>query len=772
MATAQSSPRRFTTSDTICWTALLLVAFLVAVGACAYSQSQPMAVPAGGIVFPLSDPPQPVPSASVARISGTAGARTKYYWVVSNTLMGQSVPAGPYTLQGAPTVYGSGAGQGAVVINWTAVPGASSYDVLRTNESVPPIGACNCAVATAVTGTTATDTLETRLSYTLSPINAGAAAINLANQVTGPGTNALNINGSPIAGGMTCTGTGLSQVCTMVGGLTNGSTNWILNAAGYGGADWVAKVNATAAALPQGGTVWIPRTLAGTATSGALNIPGNVALWFDAGQFKTASAVNITGSQIDVHGVYGATALQFTGATDGVVWNVTGYPNWVRISNITLQTLNPAGGAALRIDGSTTFVPTDFHMDHVNILGGILNTGGTGRWAYAIHHINLQYSDFVDVRVAGAYTVGMYTGGSEVNSYKNVFFYSNDATPPTRCIDSETATLGGITYPSSGTFDGGGCFGTFSGSAVYGAGLGVLQFNYFTTDVPGGTETDGAYIVANNQIMTFTAPQMAASVLVENGGILQSFGGQVGDITIANTAGWYYIAGTSYNSLTANNMPGCTAGNATWAGTITNSIGCGKMSIADVTNSAQMEFFYSGSLLAGLGSSSFNLFNGTTIQMGPNTGLDTFIVRQGSGHVQLGGPGGYGVGGNLESQTLTIGSSAGTQPIITAGSGAPSGSCVASSEYHRTDTSAVYLCNGGTWALQNPATTYRAGYSSSTASTQAITFSTPMSCTGNPIVNATGINGSVNVATSSISNNGFTVNTSGVTFNWTAFCAQ
>jgi hypothetical protein len=201
MMNSQTTARRFTRLDIAGWTAFLLALFLVAVVTCAHGQSQPWQAPAGGVQFPLSNPPQPVPSASVARISGSSGTRTMYYWVVSNSLMGQSNPSGPYVLQGAPTAYGGAPGQGSVVVNWWPVFSVNSYDVLRTTTPTPPIGACGCAVATAVTSTSVTDASEATNSYTLAPVNAANYAITLTNIGYGFGASVLAANGTPLGGG-------------------------------------------------------------------------------------------------------------------------------------------------------------------------------------------------------------------------------------------------------------------------------------------------------------------------------------------------------------------------------------------------------------------------------------------------------------------------------------------------------------------------------------------------------------------------------------------
>lgn len=138
---------------------------------------------ASGHLYLLPINPMPmVPSGTAFPNQGT-GTTSYFYWVVSNDVDNAitSIPSGPYVTRIGPA---SLAANQSIQVQWqsftlpltygtTATPpnfpittSHVTYDVLVTSSDVPPSGACNCAIATGVTGSTAKDT-GTRLPYTV-----------------------------------------------------------------------------------------------------------------------------------------------------------------------------------------------------------------------------------------------------------------------------------------------------------------------------------------------------------------------------------------------------------------------------------------------------------------------------------------------------------------------------------------------------------------------------------------------------------------------------
>jgi hypothetical protein len=137
--------------------------------------------------IPLLDVPQKVPNASVF-VSGNPGPATYFYWIVTNTIVGASSPAGPFQLSNAPnTLSGSNFNQ----ISWANVLGAVSFDVLRTSTPAPPVGACNCAVATAVAGSSVNDQANSLNAYTVNTFDPSTVLWTITNESSAAGVSQI-----------------------------------------------------------------------------------------------------------------------------------------------------------------------------------------------------------------------------------------------------------------------------------------------------------------------------------------------------------------------------------------------------------------------------------------------------------------------------------------------------------------------------------------------------------------------------------------------------
>ncbi len=109
-----------------------------------------------------------------AFVVGNSGPATYYYWIVARYPQGNASPS-PYALisRGPNALSGSN----YIRLNWGAVPGATSYDVLRTTTSQLPNGAASIAVATAVAATTRDDTGGALASYTINTLQPGRVSL-------------------------------------------------------------------------------------------------------------------------------------------------------------------------------------------------------------------------------------------------------------------------------------------------------------------------------------------------------------------------------------------------------------------------------------------------------------------------------------------------------------------------------------------------------------------------------------------------------------------
>lgn len=119
--------------------------------------------------------PSPSPPLVVtATANSPVGFSSLCYWVVANYPIGKSTPSNPSCIPNGNTA-------STVLVSWTGMLGATNYDVLRTTTPGLPAGANNIAVATAVSGTTQTDSFGALSSYTVSSAGSASATIVLDN---------------------------------------------------------------------------------------------------------------------------------------------------------------------------------------------------------------------------------------------------------------------------------------------------------------------------------------------------------------------------------------------------------------------------------------------------------------------------------------------------------------------------------------------------------------------------------------------------------------
>lgn len=99
-----------------------------------------------------------------ARYFGSPGGTTTSYFVqpvFPNSVRGSIT--GPVTV----TTPAELSPPNIVLVNWSHVPGAVFYDVLRNTTGTTPSGACNCAAALRITGSSFTDRGGSLLTYTV-----------------------------------------------------------------------------------------------------------------------------------------------------------------------------------------------------------------------------------------------------------------------------------------------------------------------------------------------------------------------------------------------------------------------------------------------------------------------------------------------------------------------------------------------------------------------------------------------------------------------------
>lgn len=141
------------------------------------------------LVLPLQNNPQQVSGISASKVGGGTGSASYFYWVVPVYTIGKG-PLSNSAFIG--NVVNTLSGSQGVRVSWS-VPSnpPASYDLLRTTTPVPPIGACACAVATAITLTTQDDTSNSLGAYTVATLNPDTLPLELANEAISTGVSHL-----------------------------------------------------------------------------------------------------------------------------------------------------------------------------------------------------------------------------------------------------------------------------------------------------------------------------------------------------------------------------------------------------------------------------------------------------------------------------------------------------------------------------------------------------------------------------------------------------
>lgn len=141
------------------------------------------------ITFPVFTlVPQPATGASV-QLVGNPGPKAIFYWVVAKYTVGNANLAGPFAITNAPNTLSAANGVRVLPI---LASGATSYDLLKTSSTVPPGGACACAVATGVAvGTFTNDQSDATGAYTVNTLDLNTLNMTIQNEVQSAGVSHL-----------------------------------------------------------------------------------------------------------------------------------------------------------------------------------------------------------------------------------------------------------------------------------------------------------------------------------------------------------------------------------------------------------------------------------------------------------------------------------------------------------------------------------------------------------------------------------------------------
>ena len=155
----------------------LCFAMLALVFLCAGAHAQQAFTPYPTQTVRFETPPPLLPTNVRANYSGAFGANTFVYWVIAQHTRGASGLSVPATIRNVGTL----AGDNAVIISWSAVAGANTYDIIRFTSTAIVLPCAACRVATGVTGTSTSDTGAALGAQALAPAPLAEAVYRLDN---------------------------------------------------------------------------------------------------------------------------------------------------------------------------------------------------------------------------------------------------------------------------------------------------------------------------------------------------------------------------------------------------------------------------------------------------------------------------------------------------------------------------------------------------------------------------------------------------------------
>lgn len=191
----------------------------------------------------LTAPPGPAISQISATVVGLNGPAQAYYWVIPIYTAGRAGLGTPVLVTGMANTLSV---SNFVRISWAPMPGATGYDVLKTDAATVPVP-CTCALAAATTAGSVDDTGAALSSYTLSsPVSPASAVIALNNRDVTPPALYVSINGG-------------AQTPLLYGGGITGLTPYaVLAGAAGGGVAQISGLGSSGEVLTSNGAGALP----------------------------------------------------------------------------------------------------------------------------------------------------------------------------------------------------------------------------------------------------------------------------------------------------------------------------------------------------------------------------------------------------------------------------------------------------------------------------------------------------------------------------------
>ena len=428
----------------------------------------------------------------------------------------------------APTSLTATAGSGQVSLNWTASPGASSYNIYRGTSSG---GESSTAVATGVTGT----------SYNNTGLTNGTKYYYKITASNGSGTSGYSSEASATPAAVT----GTSYYVSTSGSDSN---------SGSSSSPWLTPQHAANTVGP-GATVYLE---SGTYAPFNVNVSGS-----SSGGYITFT--NYPGE---------------TATIDGTGWTASYDQGLIEIQNenyITISGLNIQNGSSTSNTSSPVGVMVVGSGSHIQILNNLIhnitNTASSNGNAHGILvRGNSSTADIDNVTISGNQVYSLETGWSESVTLAgdvNTFTVSNNTIHDNNNIGLDLQ--GG--YGTSPLVDQA-RNGEVSGNLVYNCS--TLHNSYYSADSCAGLYVDGgtAIVMERNTVHNCDYGVDASS---ETTGKVSSYVTVRSNLIYSNAANGIIIGG--YNSGSTGGTQNCTFVNNTLYGDDTNDWWCGEIGV-------------------------------------------------------------------------------------------------------------------------------------------------------------------------------------------------
>lgn len=248
-----------------------------------------------------------------------------------------------------------------------------------------------------------------------------------------------------------------------------------------------------------------------------------------AGTHSSSTAITISGDDIRIVGAGRATILEFTGATDGIVFdNSASGRTRISVEHLTIRTTNSGGLHAIELDGSSN------SLNEIILRDILIGFSGSGRWTHGIFADQWLTSYVYALKIESSATVciRLQNSSNALNFYGIECVGTSGAGTINRAIE--------INASSRDSFFGGTLQGNFEQSLIHLDGSTRGHFAGMHWENTDNSPSDGAdiIVVGGSQATTFLDNDLGSFDIGSSGTSrgINVIGGQSDGLTLGSGA--------------------------------------------------------------------------------------------------------------------------------------------------------------------------------------------------------------------------------------------